>query len=386
MNRSGTYIRNLTGNLAYSSFQPSDLPPKPNIAIDESLGKQLNEAYRLLGLLDGISRHVPNKSLFLSMYVRKEALLSSQIEGTQATLEDVFDPFIDQNANLDVEEVIQYLKAINEANALVATLPISIRFIKEIHRVLLSSTRGNEKDPGELRRTQNWIGAPGCSLRTARFVPPNVSDMMHSLSNLESFIHQNDSMDPLVKIALVHYQFETIHPFLDGNGRIGRLLISVLLKQYGLLHEDAIYLSYYFKKNRAEYYDRLMDVRIKGQYESWIAFFVNGIIESANHARTTMEALMDLRLRHLSQLETLTGKPKQTAIQLFEYIETHPIIEIKKTSIALGRSFNTVSTMVTHFIEFGFLKQIDGNKRYRIFAYEPYLAILRDGISNTVNV
>lgn len=318
------------------------------------------------------------------MYVRKEALLSSQIEGTQATLDDIFDPFLDQNANLDVEEVIQYLKAMSEANGLMEKLPISIRFLKEIHRVLLSSTRGNEKDPGELRRTQNWIGAPGSSLRTARFVPPNVSDMMHSLSNLESFIHQNDSMDPLVKIALVHYQFETIHPFLDGNGRIGRLLISVLLKQYGLLHEDTLYLSYYLKKNRVEYYDRLMDVRIKGHYESWIRFFVDGIIESANHARITIDALMALRLQHLSRLQALSGKPKQTAMQLFEYIESHPIIEIKKTSIAIGRSFNTVSAMVTTFIEFGFLKQIEGNKRYRIFAYEPYLTILRDGTGETV--
>lgn len=384
MNRSGTYVRDLSGNLAYSSFQPSDLPPNPNIMIDESLAKQLNEAYRLLGLLDGISRHVPNKSLFLSMYVRKEALLSSQIEGTQATLDDVFDPFLDHNANLDVEEVIQYLKAMNEANVLMVKLPISIRFIKEIHRVLLSSARGHEKEPGELRRTQNWIGAPGSSLRTARFVPPNVSDMMHSLSNLESFVHLVDSMDPLVKIALVHYQFETIHPFLDGNGRIGRLLISILLKQYGILHEDTLYLSYYLKKNRAEYYDRLMDVRIKGHYESWIRFFVDGIIESANHARNTIEALMDLRLRHLSRLDTMRGKPKQTAMQLFEFIQSHPIIEIKKTSIALGRSFNTVSSMVSTFIEYGFLKQIEGNKRYRIFAYEPYLAILRDGTGEMV--
>jgi Fic family protein len=285
MSRSGQFVSNLSGSLTYQSFKPSNLPPTPEILIDDILSNKMNEAYHLLGKLDGISRLIPNRDLFISIYVRKEALLSSQIEGTQATLDDIFDPHLEQNLNLDVEEVIQYLKALNHANSLLEKLPISIRFIKEIHLVLLSSSRGMEKEPGELRRTQNWIGPKGSSLKNSKFIPPNIHDMMDSLSNLEYYIHQEDRANALIKIALIHYQFETIHPFLDGNGRLGRLLISILLKHYGLLEADTLYLSYYLKRNRIEYYDRLMDVRLKGYYEAWISFFIEGIIESSKHAK-----------------------------------------------------------------------------------------------------
>lgn len=379
MSRSGQFVFNLSGSLTYQSFKPSDLPPTPEIVIDDILSKKMNEAYHLLGKLDGISRLIPNRDLFISMYVRKEALLSSQIEGTQATLDDIFDPHLEQNLNLDVEEVIQYLKALHHANSLLEKLPISIRFIKEIHLVLLSSSRGMEKEPGELRKTQNWIGPQGSSLKNAKFVPPNTHDMMDSLANLESYIHQEDSADALIKIALIHYQFETIHPFLDGNGRLGRLLISILLKHYGLLEADILYLSYYLKRNRIEYYDRLMDVRLKGHYEAWISFFIDGIIESSKHALTTIESLLDLKEKHLEQLNTLKGKTKQTAILLFSYIESHPIIDIKQASIAIKKAFNTVSSAIETFQDLGILKQVDGNKRYRTFAYETYLSILRDG-------
>ncbi|MBN2697120.1 MAG: Fic family protein, partial [Bacilli bacterium] len=236
-----------------------------------------------------------------------------------------------------------------------------------------------EKEPGELRRTQNWIGPQGSSLKNAKFVPPNIHDMLDALQSLESYIHQDSSADALIKIALIHYQFETIHPFLDGNGRLGRLLISILLKHYGLLEADTLYLSYYLKQNRLEYYDRLMDVRLKGHYEAWIAFFIEGIIEASKHALRTIEALLDLREKHLEALNTLQGKTKQTALLLFAYIESHPIIDIKKTSIDINKAFNTVSSAIATFEDFGILKQIEGNKRYRIFAYEPYLSILRDG-------
>ncbi|PKK98143.1 MAG: Fic family protein [Tenericutes bacterium HGW-Tenericutes-2] len=379
MNRSGQFVSNLSGILSYQSFKPSDLPPTPGIIIDDILGKKMNEAYHLLGKLDGISRLIPNRDLFISMYVRKEALLSSQIEGTQATLDDIFDPHLEQNMNLDVEEVIQYLKALHHGNSLLQKLPISIRLIKEIHQVLLSSSRGREKEPGEFRRTQNWIDPQGSSLKNAKFIPPNIHDMMESLSNLESYIRQDDSTDSLIKIALIHYQFETIHPFLDGNGRLGRLLISILLKHYGLLEADTLYLSYYLKRNRIEYYDRLMDVRLKGHYEAWITFFLEGVIESSKHALNTIEALLDLREKHLKMLTSLQGKTKQTALLLFDYIESHPIIDIKQASIGIKKAFNTVSSAIETFEDFGILKQVDGNKRYRIFAYEPYLSILRDG-------
>ena len=379
MSRSGQFVSNLSGSLSYQSFKPSDLPPTPEIVIDDILSKKMNEAYHLLGKLDGISQLIPNRDLFISMYVRKEALLSSQIEGTQATLDDIFDPHLEQNLNIDVEEVIQYFKALHHAHSLLEKLPISIRFIKSIHHVLLSSSRGMEKEPGELRRTQNWIGPQGSSLKNAKFIPPNIHDMMDSLSNLESYIQEENSADALIKIALIHYQFETIHPFLDGNGRLGRLLISILLKHYGLLEADTLYLSYYLKRNRIEYYDRLMDVRLKGHYEAWISFFIEGIIESSKHALTTILALLDLRDKHLEMLATLHGKTKQTAFMLFVYIESHPIIDIKQASIGIKKAFNTVSSAIETFQDLGILKQVDGNKRYRTFAYEPYLSILRDG-------
>lgn len=379
MSRSGVFINNLTGDLSYKSFKPSDLSPHPILDIEDNLDLKIKEAYHLLGKLDGVSKLIPNKELFISMYVRKEALLSSQIEGTQATLDDIFDPHIEQNMNLDVEEVIQYLKALHHANDLFASLPISVRFIKEIHRVLLISSRGKDKDPGELRRTQNWIGPQGSSLKNAKFIPPNVNDMNLALSELEKFIHENNEIDPLVKIALIHYQFETIHPFLDGNGRIGRLLITLLLKHYGLLEHDTLYFSYYLKKNRIEYYDRLMDVRLKGHYEAWIKFFIEGIIESSKHALKCIEDLLALRDKNMKLLNQLRGKPKDTALHLFEYLESHPIIDIKQTSMAISKAFNTVSSAVDTFIELGILKQVQGSIRYRIFAYEDYLNILRDG-------
>jgi Fic family protein len=379
MGRSGHFVSNLSGHLSYMSFKPSDLPPTPEIVIDDTLSQKINEAYHVLGKLDGISQLIPNRNLFISMYVRKEALLSSQIEGTQATLDDIFDPHLDTNMNQDVEEVIQYLKALQHANLLLEKLPISMRFFKEIHHVLLSSSRGKEKEPGAFRRTQNWIGPAGSSLKNAQFIPPNIQDMMDSLSNLETYIHQEDSSEILIKIALIHYQFETIHPFLDGNGRLGRLIISILLKHYGLLESDTLYLSYYLKRHRMEYYDRLMDVRLKGHYEAWVSFFIGCVIDASKHALATIESLLDLREKHLVQINTLKGKTKQTALLLFVYIESHPIIDIKQTSTGIGKAFNTVSKAIMTFEKFGILKQADGNQRYRTFAYEPYLSILRDG-------
>jgi Fic family protein len=248
MSRSGVFVNNLSGDLSYPSFRPSDLPPKPEISIEDELDKKTKEAYRLLGKLDFISKLIPNIDLFISMYVRKEALLSSQIEGTQATLDDIFDPHLEQKMNPDIEEVLQYLKALHYANVRVKDLPISIRFIKEVHEVLLSSARGKDKEPGQLRKSPNRIGPQGGSLKHVSFILPNPDDMVVSLSNLESYIHEDQSLDALVRIALIHYQFETIHPFLDGNGRMGRLMISLLLKHYGLLEEDTLYISYYLKK------------------------------------------------------------------------------------------------------------------------------------------
>ena len=378
MSRSGYFKKNLGGILSYNSFCPSDLLPIPPIHIDDELDKLLREAYYEVGKLWGLSMLVPNKPLFISMYVRKEALLSSQIEGTQATLDDIFDPNI-SIANKDIEEVIKYIDAFNYANKLMTSLPISNRFIKYIHSILLSSARGKEKEPGAFRQTQNWIGPQGSTLKNATFIPPNVNDMHDALDKLELFIHDLSDVDPLIKIALIHYQFETIHPFLDGNGRMGRLLISLLFKHYGILDDGVLYLSYYIKKNRIEYYDRLMDVRLKGHYEAWIKFFVQGIIETSKHAISCMERLIELHNRHLDWISSKDPRQNKTMIQLFHYMTSHPIIDIKKTALDLGRSYNTVAVTVNKMVYLGILKEISQQQRYRVFVYHEYLSILRDG-------
>lgn len=380
MPRSGEYIKQLHGQLAYETFKPRPLPPVPSIEINDEMDRLIKRAYHLLGMLDGYSKLIPNKNLFLSMYVRKEALLSSQIEGTQATLDDLFDPYLEKNVNADVKEVIGYIQALNRADELLHHLPVSIRLLREIHRVLLESSRGQDKEPGELRNSQNWIGPAGESLKYATYIPPHVSDMHQALSDLEKFIHEDHTYDDMIKIALIHYQFETIHPFLDGNGRIGRLLISILLKEYKLLDEYTLYLSYYLKKNRQEYYDRLMDVRTKGHYEAWIHFFIKGIIDTSEHAIMTLEKILDLRDKNIGLCFAVKGKPHQTILELFHYIEAHPIIDITQTSIALNKSFNTISTAIRWMVEQNILKQIEGHMRYRMFAYVDYLNILKDGL------
>lgn len=377
MKRQGEYIKNLTGDLSYSSFKPTSLPPQ--ITYDNELIKLLSDANRTMGKLEGISSEIPNIDLYISMYIRKEALLSSQIEGTQATIDDIFDPQIDNNVNLDVTEVINYIKANRFANELIKKLPISNRFIKNIHQVLLSKGRGNDKTPGEFRRTQNWIGPKGAPLKDAKFIPPNVTNMNESMVSLEKFIHQEDFIDKLVKIALIHYQFETIHPFLDGNGRIGRLLINILLKKYELLNYDTLYLSYFFKRNRIEYYDRLMDVRLKGHYEQWIKFFLLGVKESSNNAINCINKLVNLREKNLNRINSSIGRSKTTVINLFHLIEENPIIDIGSTSKKLGKAFNTTSTAINELVKLGILTQANRQDRNRIYIYEEYLSILREG-------
>ena len=243
MNRAGELVSNLSGEAAYKSFKPSALPPELNI--DGDMVKKLVEANKDLSRLDTAAKLIPNAELFISMYVRKEALISSQIEGTQCTLDDVLDPELDTNANLDVTDVVNYVKACSYAIERSEKLPLCKRFLREIHEQLLSEVRGQEKNPGEFRRSQNWIGAANCSLKEARFIPPNVDDMNQAMDELELYMNKSDDYDPLIRIALIHYQFETIHPFLDGNGRVGRLLILLYLMQEGLISKPIIYISYF---------------------------------------------------------------------------------------------------------------------------------------------
>lgn len=375
--RAGEYRINLKGTMEYKSFLPKPLPPNPAIEYDQEMVELLSKANRSVGILQGISSQVPDIDLFVSMYVRKEALLSSQIEGTQATLDDILDPNLDDNTNLEVEEVINYIRAASYAKQRVKALPISSRLLREIHEILLAGARGSEKNPGEFRRSQNWIGPQGGSLKDARFVPPNVNDMIDAMSDLEIFINQEDALDPLIKIGLVHYQFETIHPFLDGNGRIGRLMINLFLMERKVISYETLYISYFLKRNRIEYYDRLMEVRSKGNFEQWIKFFILAVYESAEDAIQTIEKLVKLNEQNTRLVENNVGRAKKTVKLVLKYLEGHPIIDIKKTSAALDLSYNTVSSAVKQLIDLGILVQTVSGQRNRVFAYEEYLQIMR---------
>ncbi|WP_296557039.1 Fic family protein [uncultured Acetobacterium sp.] len=375
--RAGEYRINLKGTMEYKYFLPKPLPPNPAIEYDQEMVELLSKANRSVGILQGISSQVPDIDLFVSMYVRKEALLSSQIEGTQATLDDILDPNLDDNTNLEVEEVINYIRAASYAKQRVKALPISSRLLREIHEILLAGARGSEKNPGEFRRSQNWIGPQGGSLKDARFVPPNVNDMIDAMSDLEIFINQEDALDPLIKTGLVHYQFETIHPFLDGNGRIGRLMINLFLMERKVISYETLYISYFLKRNRIEYYDRLMEVRSKGNFEQWIKFFILAVYESAEVAIQTIEKLVKLNEQNTRLVENNVGRAKKTVKLVLKYLEGHPIIDIKKTSAALDLSYNTVSSAVKQLIDLGILVQTVSGQRNRVFAYEEYLQIMR---------
>ena len=255
-NRAGCFITNLSGEMAYQSFRPNPLPPEPPIEMSNEMIAKLVDANRKLATLDGLSSRIPNMDLFVSMYVRKEALLSSQIEGTQCTLDDILNPFAEENTNLNVSDVVNYIRAEEFAINRLQTLPLCNRLIKETHAVLMEGVRGQEKNPGEFRYSQNWIGGQGSTLRNARYIPPNPEDMMNAMSDLEKYMNGEDSLDPLIQAALIHYQFETTHPFLDGNGRVGRLLITLFLMEKKILSTPSVYISYFLKMNRIEYYDR----------------------------------------------------------------------------------------------------------------------------------
>lgn len=376
LNRAGKYVDNLTGKATYQSFRPSPLPPIPEVHMDEEIIKLLVDANKRLATLDTASQLIANTDLFISMYVRKEALISSQIEGTQCTLDDVLDPEVETNANLDVSDVINYVKATQYALKRLKNLPLCCRLIKEIHEVLMEGVRGQEKTPGEFRYSQNWIGPANCSLKDARYIPPNVEDMQIAMSDLEKFINENIDYDPLIRVALIHYQFETIHPFLDGNGRIGRLLILLYLMEQGLLSKPVIYISYFLKKNQIEYYDRISEVRKSGNFEQWIKFFLEAVSKAASDSLEAISALSDLHDTNIEKLP-VTTRSKDNLRAVFDYIEQHPIIDIKRTAKDLEISYNTAATAVKRLVSLDILQETTNAARNRVFAYEKYLELLR---------
>ena len=376
MKRAGIYVDNLNGEATYQSFKPNPLPPIPEIEMDGEIVKLLVDANKQLVKLDTASQLISNADLFISMYVRKEALISSQIEGTQCTLDDVLDPEVEANANLDVSDVINYVKATQYALKRLERLPLCCRLIREIHEVLMENVRGQDKTPGEFRHSQNWIGPANCSLKDARYIPPNVEDMQTAMSDLEKYINENVDYDPLIRAALIHYQFETIHPFLDGNGRIGRLLILLYLMEQRLIEKPVIYISYFLKKNQIEYYDRISEVRRTGNFEQWIRFFLEAVSKAASDS---LEAIRQLFVLHDTNVEKLpkTTRSKDNLRAVFDYIEQYPIIDIKRTAKELEVSYNTVAAAVRKLVELGILQETTNAARNRVFAYEEYLAILR---------
>ena len=376
--RAGIFKTNLSGEAAYKSFVPASLPPNPAIKLDNATVELLIKANKQIALLEGIAQRIPNVNLFVSMYVCKEALMSSQIEGTQATLEDVLDPMLEENTNRPVGEVINYIKATDFAINRLKELPLCNRLIKEAHKVLMSGVRGQEKNPGEFRHSQNWIGAAGSTLKNASFIPPSPEDMIQAMSDLEKYINADDELDVLIRVALIHYQFETIHPFLDGNGRIGRLLITLFLMEQKVLTTPALYISYFLKKNRIEYYDRMTEVRNKDNYEQWVKFFLQATYESAKDATEAIDKLNALHDKNCTAIEKM-GRSAKTAIRLFTYLETNPIIDIQKTAKELGIAFNTISSAVKNLCEIGVLEQTSTQSRNRTFSYKEYLDILREG-------
>ena len=384
--RAGTLKKQLSGEIAYFSFYPSKLPPNPPIDVDSEIIDKLINAHKVLAILDDRATNIPNIDLFISMYVQKEALLSSQIEGTQATLEDIFNPNIDENINAEVDDVVNYIKAAKYAIKRLETLPLCNKLLLETHKILLSGVRGKEKNPGEFRKSQNRIGGAGSTIKTARYIPPDILSMKESLSDLEKYINAEAELDDLIRIALIHYQFESIHPFLDGNGRIGRLLIVLYLLEKKVIKTPSLYLSFYLKEHRIEYYDRMSAIRETGDYEQWIKFFLEGIYASGKSAIETANELIALRDKNIRKLrnEKYTKRTLETMMKVFHYLEAHPIIDIGKTAEDLSIAYNTVSSTVNRFEKLGILHLVKKQGRNKVYSYKEYIDILKDGTETLI--
>lgn len=378
--RSGRAVRTLTG---YEAFVPNPLPPNPPITIDSETQFFLSAADRKLGRLDGITRILPNPDLFLAMYVKKEAVLSSQIEGTQASLVDVLDVPVEGTASAEkksgVEDVVNYVRAMNRGLEMLDELPLSLRLIREIHAILLQGVRGSDRNPGEFRTSQNWIGPPGCTITDATFVPPPADEMLKAMGDLELFFYDSSELiPPLIKIALIHAQFETIHPFLDGNGRIGRLLITFWLCQQEILSKPLLYLSYYFKQNRAEYYDRLMDVRLKGDWENWIKFFLKGVETVSEEAVDSAASIIRLKDEYSRVLMNHAGGNNHQ--KLLDYLFETPVITRKEVTEKLSISSPTAGELLDTFCAFGILDDLTPEKqRNKKYSFGRYISILEKG-------
>lgn len=372
---SGTYVRQPQG---YKAFIPQPLPPTPPIRIDDKINTALSRADRALGRLDGSIETLPHPELFLSMFVRREAVLSSQIEGTQASLSDVIKAeadVADKARPSDVREVQNYMTAMRVGSELLKELPISTRLITSLHRELMTGVRGQHQNPGEIRESQNWIGPAGSSLADALFIPPPRHEVNRLLGQLEDFLHDHSPLPPLIRIGLAHAQFETIHPFLDGNGRVGRLLITLFLVEKTLLRHPVLYLSYFFKKHRTEYYDRLQNIRDRGDWEGWLLFFLEGVAQVANLAAETAQKVLRLREEHRQKIieafERAAAAPLRVLDKLYDLPVTSPNIVMGDVQT----SYPTANNIVQQMAKAGILQEITGQRRNRVYVYRSYMKL-----------
>ncbi len=376
--RAGRYVQQPA---RFRAFIPSPLPPEPPIAVSPEMQVLLSKADRALGRLDGSIQTLPHPDLFVFMYVRKEAVLSSQIEGTQSSIQDVLAAeaqILSPDRPKDVDEVVNYVRAMNYGLKRLEELPVSVRLIREIHAELLKGVRGQHLTPGDIRTSQNWIGPVGCSLNEATFVPPPPHEVAKHLGDLEIFLHSDIQLPMLVRIGLAHVQFETIHPFLDGNGRVGRLLIAFLLCEQEILLKPVLYLSHYFKQHRQLYYDHLQAVRDRGSWEEWIIFFLQGVIEVSKQATETARRILTLRETHRSTITERFGRAAGNGHRVLEYLYEHPILSTNEVRDLIGTTYAAANELVGKFVSNGILREITGQARNRKFMYQSYIDLFRD--------
>ena len=378
----GRFHNTSTAGEIVRAFVPFPLPPTPPVALDGPLQNALEQALLSLGRLDSVTTLLPDPDLFLYSYVRKEAVLSSQIEGTQSSLSDLllFEMKEAPGAPMDdVREVSNYVAAMEHGlKRLRGDFPLSNRLLREIHGILLSHGRGSSKDPGQFRRTQNWVG--GTRPGNALFVPPPHQELEECMAALERFLHEDKPGLPVVvRAGMAHVQFETIHPFLDGNGRVGRLLITFLLCQAGVLREPILYLSLYFKQRREEYYRLLEEVRHTGDWEKWLAFFLEGVRETADGAVTTARRLVDLFQKDRDRIEQKGGRAAGSALRVHEALKERPLVSLQEVSRRSHLAFPTCTSVMRRLTDLGVVRELTGKKRNRIFGYDRYLKILSEG-------
>jgi Fic family protein len=377
--RIGRFIDTPVGGEIVRAFVPPPLPPEPPIDV-LSLLDRLSVAERALGRLDGITMLLPRQELFLYMYVRKEAVLSSQIEGTQSTLSDLLRFETEAQAGEpvdDIREVSNYVDALMFGLERLQELPLSLRLIREMHARLLQSGRGGTKNPGEFRRSQNWIG--GTRPGNALFVPPPVTELYAALAALEAFMHEDQSRLPaLIKAGLLHVQFETIHPFLDGNGRIGRLLVTLYLCVHGVLRKPLLYLSLYLKTRRTDYYRLLQEVRERGSWEAWLEFFLEGVAETANQAFDAATRIVDL-FKHDRDRIIAGSERAGSALRIHDLMQQNPFVTSNQLVERTGLSSPTVNAALADLERLGIVEEVTGRRRGRVFGYRRYLAILSEG-------